>query len=206
MDKKPLIVVSICAVVLLVLGSLSNVVGYQSVKSTTVNNSPLFSMRTQRAINQQQNIITSQYLGKEKIYNMLMLPKPDKTDSIHEIISRIQSMDDVSFQRFVRYTVEQLSKQAKLKDVTPRQLITGLHHLRYNPQAYIDYINSNDENKTWKSTPTLCWFPSCILLKTFQLIIDALAWIILLLLFISPPPVTIYPPTFNDCYCMEENQ
>ncbi len=33
MDKKPLIVVSLCAVVLLVLGSLSNVVGYQSVKS-----------------------------------------------------------------------------------------------------------------------------------------------------------------------------
>jgi len=34
MDKKPLIVVSICAVVLLALGSLSNVVGYQSVKAT----------------------------------------------------------------------------------------------------------------------------------------------------------------------------
>ena len=34
MDKKPLIVVSICAVVLLVLGSLSNVVGYQSVQTS----------------------------------------------------------------------------------------------------------------------------------------------------------------------------
>ena len=30
MDKKPLILVSICAVVLLVLSSLSNVVGYQT--------------------------------------------------------------------------------------------------------------------------------------------------------------------------------
>jgi hypothetical protein len=41
MDKKPLIVVSICAVVLLVLGSLSNVVGYQTVQSSnqnTINN------------------------------------------------------------------------------------------------------------------------------------------------------------------------
>jgi hypothetical protein len=34
MDKKPLIGVSICAVVLLILGSLSNVVGYQSVQSS----------------------------------------------------------------------------------------------------------------------------------------------------------------------------
>jgi hypothetical protein len=34
MDKKPLIGVSICAVVLLVMGSLSNVVGYQTVQTT----------------------------------------------------------------------------------------------------------------------------------------------------------------------------
>jgi len=45
-DKKPLIAVSLCAVVLLLLGSLSNVVGYQSVKST-VNDSPLFSISEQ---------------------------------------------------------------------------------------------------------------------------------------------------------------
>jgi len=34
MDKKPLIVISLCAVVLLVLGSLSNVVGYNTVQSS----------------------------------------------------------------------------------------------------------------------------------------------------------------------------
>jgi hypothetical protein len=37
MDKKPLIVVSICAVVLLVMGSLSTVVGYQSVQTSQQN-------------------------------------------------------------------------------------------------------------------------------------------------------------------------
>ncbi|MCX6662460.1 MAG: hypothetical protein NTY91_07930 [Euryarchaeota archaeon] len=37
MDKKPLIGISICAMVLLVLGSLSNVVGYQSVQSSNRN-------------------------------------------------------------------------------------------------------------------------------------------------------------------------
>ena len=34
MDKKPLIGVSICAVVLLILGSLTNVIGYQTVQSS----------------------------------------------------------------------------------------------------------------------------------------------------------------------------
>jgi hypothetical protein len=37
MDKKPLLVISICAVILLVLGSLSNVVGYQTVQSSNQN-------------------------------------------------------------------------------------------------------------------------------------------------------------------------
>src|SRR4030043_1810240 len=37
MDKKPLIVISICAVVFLVLGSLSTVVGYQSVQTSQQN-------------------------------------------------------------------------------------------------------------------------------------------------------------------------
>jgi len=46
MDKRPLIVGSLCAVVLLVLTSFGNVVGYQSVKST-VNDSPLFIISEQ---------------------------------------------------------------------------------------------------------------------------------------------------------------
>jgi len=37
MDKRPLIVVSLCAVVLLVLGSLSNVMGYQAVQTSQKN-------------------------------------------------------------------------------------------------------------------------------------------------------------------------
>jgi len=40
MDKKPLIGVSICAVFLLVLGSLTNVVGYKPIKYTMNNQDP----------------------------------------------------------------------------------------------------------------------------------------------------------------------
>jgi len=54
MDKYPLIGVSIIAVVLLVLSSLTNVIGYQTVKSTIVNESPLFNIRIKRAINNER--------------------------------------------------------------------------------------------------------------------------------------------------------
>jgi hypothetical protein len=63
--RKWLVVgIGIIAVVLLVLGSLSNVVGYQSATSTSTTKSPLFSIRTQKAINKGSNILTSNYLGQ----------------------------------------------------------------------------------------------------------------------------------------------
>jgi hypothetical protein len=175
MRKYPLIVVSICAVVLLVLASLSNVVGYQSVKSTVVNDSPLFQTRTQRAMNQQQNILTSQYLGKGKNCNLLILIRLNKTDSVHEIIRRIQSMDDNSFQRVVEI-VEQFSIQ---KDIPPHQLILGLYQIRNNPRAFIDDIRSNKENPTWRYTPTLCWFPGCVITYIIFGVLWVLLWIYL---------------------------
>ena len=189
--------ISITAIVLLILTSLTNVIGYQTVKSSSATETPLFSMRTQRANNQQMNSITSQYLGKGKSYNLLILPRPYETDSIHEIISKIQAMDDVSFQRFVGFAVEQLSKQDKLKDVTPYQLITELHKIRYNLQAYMNYTDSNKGNITRQSTPTLCWFPGCVKVLWEWFLYNLFIWI---LTFFSVPP-TQNLPTYNSCHC-----
>ena len=52
MDKKPLIGVSICAVVLLVLASLSNVVGYQTLQSS---NPPTIAESIQKENTQSSN-------------------------------------------------------------------------------------------------------------------------------------------------------
>src|SRR5512139_3909158 len=108
-------VFSISAVVLLVLGSLSNVVGYQSVKSTTVSDSPLFKTRTQRATNQQQNIITSRYLGMGINHNLLILPRPDETDSLGEVTNRIRTIDESTFNRFVWNVVHYFIQHEKIK-------------------------------------------------------------------------------------------
>ena len=193
MDKKPLIGVSICAVVLLVLGSLSNVVGYQSVKSSAMSESPLFSMRTQKAINQQQKIITSQYLGKGKSCNLLSLQRPDETDLLIKIISVIQAMNDVIFERFVRIAVEQFSKQGKLKDITPQQFIRGLHQIRENSQTSMENKGSDYGSLTWDSTPTVCWFPLCFVISILVSIYLFLEPILLIIgeirdcIFESPP-------------------
>jgi hypothetical protein len=198
MKRKCLAVgISITAIVLLILTSLTNVIGYQAVKSSSATETPLFSMRTQRANNQQQNSITSQYLGKGRITNLLILSKINDTVSLNKIISKIQAMDDVSFQRFVGFAVEQLSKQDKLKDVTPYQLITELHKIRYNLQAYMNFTDSNKGNITRQSTPTLCWFPGCVKVLWEWFLYNLFIWI---LTFFSVPP-TQNLPTYNTCHC-----
>ena len=138
---------------------------------STVNNSPLFQTRTQRATNQQHDNISSQYVGKGKSNYLLILQRPNEVGSFRDVISRIQSMDDASFQRFVSIAVSQLSKEEKLMDVTSQQLITGLNQIRYIPHAFMDYSISNNRNITVQPSPTACWFPGCLILYIVVLIV-----------------------------------
>jgi len=151
MDKKTLIGVSICAVVLLVLGSLSNVVGYQSVKSTTVNDSPLFQTRTQRATNKQQNNLTSQYLGMGK-ENLLQFPLRDnRTEQLKKAIDIISKMDDKTFHMFLVKMKNLISQQGKIKNIDLNDIEQVLYELRNNSMAF----QSNIGDLTI-DTPTLC--------------------------------------------------
>jgi hypothetical protein len=50
--------------VLLVLAALSNVVGYQSKKSPAMSNSPLFRLKLQKMLNNEQNSVKNRYLGE----------------------------------------------------------------------------------------------------------------------------------------------
>jgi hypothetical protein len=167
MKRKCLAVgISICAVVLLVLGSLSNVVGYQSVQSTTLSDSPLFRTRTQRATNQQQNIVTSQYLGKGK--DTIPFPLLDnKTSMIQKCINQIRNMDDNTFSKFVKYAISLLTQQGTVKYSDTKDIENGFHQLRENLEVNDDSTNLNFGNYTWRVTPSICWFPGCFLFAIF---------------------------------------
>ena len=76
MNKKAL-VISISAAVLIVLASLSSVIGTNIVKSDAERSiaSPLFAVRTQRSLDKEEaKKISANYLGKGKQLNIL-LPK-----------------------------------------------------------------------------------------------------------------------------------
>jgi hypothetical protein len=140
MNKYPLIGVSILVVVLLVLGSLSNVVGYQSMKSAGVNDSPLFSVRTQRASNQQIGIFKSDYLGKGREINLDISRKDIKEEYIDKIINLFIRMDAESFNKFVNRFIFLFHQNgvSNLK-VTDREIKDTLYQIKNNPEILKKY-------------------------------------------------------------------
>ncbi len=167
MEKKSLIAVSLCAVIFLVLGSLSNVVGYQSVKST-VNDSPLFQTRTQRATNQQQNIVSSQYLGMRK-GNLWQFPMRDNTsEQFRKAVDIISKMDGKTFARFTELCIQKARQNDTLRDISRYQIVQALLLLKTNPDAVINsYTNKNNQDySTVNGYYTLfgAWFPGCFIL------------------------------------------
>jgi hypothetical protein len=157
MDKKPLIVVSICAVVLLVLGSLSNVVGYQSLKSTTVNDSPLFQTRTQRATNQQQNSITSQYLGMGKEALLQFPIRDNRTEQLKKAVDIISKMGDKTFAQFTELCLQKVRQDNTLQDISNYQIVQALLLLKTNPKAILNIFTNKDNHPITSSE----WFSLC---------------------------------------------
>jgi len=195
-DKKPLIGVSICAVVLLVLGSLTNVVGYQSVKSTNLSDSPLFSVRTKRAINQVGgDTLTFNYLGKGQ-YSMPFPVIDNRTELIQKVIDRIRTMDDDTFNRFIDYAINQINHKDNLKDINVKEFIKELRQLRKSTENIRVYKDKNDDNQTYlfNFVPTACWFPGCYILYV--------AFAILALLFVLWFTSTISPTYSISGCCM----
>jgi hypothetical protein len=176
MDKKPLIVVSFCVVVLLVLGSLSNVVGYQSVKST-VNDSPLFQTRTQRATNQQQDFLTSQYLGMGK-GSLWQFPfRDNRTQQLKKAIDIISKMDDKTFAWFTELCISNIKHSNSLIEISPTDFLQIVCQLRTKSETHNDFVKDEPPSIFYFS---LCgWGPGCIL----QLFIAGVIAIVVVLAF-----------------------
>jgi hypothetical protein len=183
MNTQPLIGVSICAVVLLILGSLTNVIGYQSVKSNTVDDSPLFQKRTQRATNQQKNTLTSQYIGMGG-GNLLQFPiRNDRTELIQKFIERIRTIDDSAFKRFVNEFVSYLNNNDKFYK-NKNQVVCDLYRLRENSEKNkmpVVYIN---RQKIIQDTSIICQITSYTPFCDFLNLIVGILFVPFILLFI----------------------
>jgi hypothetical protein len=176
MRKKSLIKISLILAVFIVLSSLSNVVGYHVIHSSTLRESPLFSIRTKRAINQISggDTIDSSYLGKGSTIG-LQIPIPEeKMIFLQKIIVGIKLMDDKEFTRLLGLVLTHLSEDEKYKTIDPHVVVLVLKHLRTDTkesqfvQFALDGATKNFATSQNCSIPSVNVYPPwCLLLLMF---------------------------------------
>ena len=191
MDKKPLIGVCICAVVLLVLGSLSNVVGYQSVKST-VNDSPLFSVRTQKAINQEsKGTFISDFLGKGIESNFQFPARENRMIMLQKVIDIVRKMDEKEFNRFQSIVVSRFYEDKTNKNIDVTNIVLALTQLRSNTKELnINQFDKEGNKKDGRTIHFTCplpsidyWFPGCIIVFVLEYCIFFIVGLIEVILY-----------------------
>ena len=194
MDDKPLIGISILAIVVLILASLTNVVGYQSVKSTVVNDSPLFKTRTQKATNQQLNVLTAQYLGMEKGNLLQFQMSENKNESFVKTIEYIGKMDDKTFEWFTKLCIQKARRDNAYSE-TNNEIIQMLQLLRKQSKTILfSLTNRNDQVNMATYYETMCpWYLGCY--------ITNIAVAIALVIFIAGMELSVWwcGPTVITC-------
>jgi len=190
MNKK-ILIGSIIAVAILVLVSFTGVVGYQTTKSSTIAKaSPLFTVRSSRAIDEESKDFTCDYVGKGED-NFLSIPKrDDKIVLVQRFIDIMSKKDDKTFKVYLYLIINQMRNNDKYDEVNINEMITTFQQLRDNPERINLNAYKNDDI-TYIETPTICWFPGCLVV-----------WIIWIVQSILTSTVwTFSPPfcTYNGC-------
>jgi len=152
--EKRIIVGSIIAVAVLIGISFTGVVGYQTTKSSTIAKvSPLFSVRTSRALDKESKDFTCDYVGKG---NTLPFPeRDDKAVLIQKVIDRISKMDDVTIEKLIAFLINHARKDKGFNDGNPNKIREALYLLRYSDKP-IPIFDLNTKNKYFP-----LWTPGC---------------------------------------------
>ena len=139
MNKK-ILIGSIIAVAILLLMSFTGVVGYQTTKSSTIAKaSPLFTVRSSRAIDKESKDLSCDYVGKGEVNNIYLPKGNDRTVSVDTLINVIKRMDDKSLQRFAYFIKYRLQQTDSTPDFDSKDIFQSLKQLRDNPDSVILY-------------------------------------------------------------------
>ena len=156
MNKK-ILIGSIIAVAILILVSFTGVVGYQTTKSSTIARaSPLFTVRSSRAIDVESKDIACDYVGKGE--DILFIPRRNsKKVLIQNVIDRISKMDDETFNKLIFFTINKIKHSNNSNQKYIDELLTALPHIRENPKELENFINK-DTNISLATPLTLSEF------------------------------------------------
>jgi hypothetical protein len=165
MNKK-ILIGSIIAVTILIGVSFTSVVGYNSVVSD-VKASPLFNIRSSRAIDEESEGLSCEYVGKGEV-SIIVFPKWDeRRELVQNILELIGELDNKEIHKFLLY-FERIHEKEKL-----------LTNLKDNYGGFnIDYIEGEKDTLITKEGPCFTlgctifpqWVPGCFILFVLLII------------------------------------
>jgi len=160
--NNKILIGSIIAITILIGVSFTSVVGYNSVESD-IEASPLFNIRSSRAIDEESKDLACEYVGKGEISILSISGLNENKELLQLVTDKIKCMDDKTFNRFLTMIINKIQYSNEYKSVNINEVITFLHRLRDKNEISIDN-DTNNGNLTYNDTPTLCWFPGCIII------------------------------------------
>ena len=191
--KKKILIGSLIAVALLTLVSFSSVVGYNSVESDSKIASPLFGIRTNRAINKEQDVITSDYIGKGKATNILLPRMKDKTELVEKFVNFIRDMDEQSLDNFANKISIKLESDDMYSDVKRSDVKEAVYFISENPELSKGFLLQDNEKNGTKDFTGNYRPLGCI----FQYVVIGVIFIIGLIFLILMSPILIFRIIFS---------
>ena len=195
--EKRILLGSIIAVVILVLVSFTGVVGYQTTKSSTIARaSPLFSIRSSRAIDEESKDLTCDYVGKGKSTS-IAFPKRNYTLSIiKKIIDIMRIEEDIQFNRLIFNENDKISILKTIQLIGDNFDILENYKIGINKDVFRNRVIKLDTTSYTLDN----WYPGCFIDR----LLYAIETVIILLLWIyaitnSPETSILVCDTWNDC-------
>ena len=176
MDRPLLFGGCIIAVVILVGAGLIPVAGYHSVSSSS-KNSPLFEVRTKRALNQESRILTYEYLKKGELF--LVPARGGEFDLIQRIVEVIRGLSEEEFNKIIGPIVHQ---SGEIHNEDAQKIMNRLSQIRCHSDGIQKFLYQGTQDKLYTEegceTVGFIWVQECWLVLLW-LIISPMIWLIL---------------------------
>ncbi len=186
--KKKIIISSIISIALLIVATLTSVVGYKS-DETNEKESPLFDIRIKNIIQKDSENFNYNYIGNNKDLPIFFPIKDRSIKAFQKAIDRISKMNDQTFSRFVKKACNKLCDSNAVADEDLPKVKDLFNFIRNNPVDAKKYPFDMKKHSytigcpppTLYGTPETC-FPLFVILGI--LLITLPIWLPILILII----------------------
>ena len=138
--------IAIILATLMLLVPFTNAVGNSDIDEEPVRASPLFKVRSKRAIDEESKDLTCDYVGKGKP-TLITIPKRDiESVVVQKVIDKMNKMDDKTFNRFVDLINRHLYKIDNLQEYSKEKITLFLNQLMNSPKEITPYILDEKTN------------------------------------------------------------